>query len=854
MRNLWVLTLLLACPALGAKPRGYDVQHYRIETRLRLDGSFENRLLITLAPTVALSAIELDAVGLTVTAAGFAEGGAVPFVLAGDAAKGTGTLTLKPGRALPPKKPVTFAIDYSGQARTQQEGLFVVNDPSDPKRLPYFFTHFQPDHARRFFPSNDVPHDKATTEVLAVVDGRQQVLSNGTKVNDEAFSQGGENLRRVHWKQEQPHSPYLVALAVGQFTQVDVGSDLPATLHVLPGTEDRAHIAADFTRHALGYQRAFLGVKYPWAKHDQVTVPSFTWGGMENTSLVLMRLNGLVLDDRTFLQGQTRITGLVAHELAHQWFGDLVTCKSWSDVWLNEGFATYLTWRTLDAHYDNDMVEVERANRTFVSYFRLEDGPRARPLVERKGLAAGGGFDSIAYTKGAQVLRMLEQWVGEPAFQKGLKAYLEKYAHQSATSEDFFAAFAKATGTERTLTGFRDAWLFKKGYPIIEPEASWSGDTLTVTIRQRPNHADEKGPFVFKLPIVLHRESSPAYAKQEVIVVDKPQVTARFKLEAAPQWVNWNQDGTALAKVHPPALSEQSWIAGARKDPDPVWRLLSLYALLGELVNPEAQAMAVPSDAAMDAVLTALRHDPSPYVREAVLERLATAQWRRLPELLSATVLELAKRPQHLSEDPLGRVRVRRAALWALGKFDAAEGRRYLLEQLMSRELDLNYLPAAAKGAANLGDSEALATLRAAVNRSKGRGPAYFKHMVPAVGSFAHPEVIPVLRELLTELSSDHELSASLVDALRTNEAVTQAPEFAALVKGYVLQPAGVGEEVRERLLARLDRVKTHAAKEALQAIAKEAPTPRLQASAAHVLEKNFPAPPPAMPAKGKKR
>ncbi len=751
-----------------------------------------------------------------------------------------GLLRVKPAAPLAAGKEATVEIVYSGKAGTTHEGLFTVTDNDDPSAPPFFFTHFEPNYAQRFFPAHDVPHDKATTELVAVVDPRYQVLSNGTKVLDETFSEGDKPLRRVHWRQEKPHPIYAVALAVGVFDTVPVLSDVPAAIHVPKGKASRAVIAANATQGALTFFETYLGVKYPWAKHDQVAVPRFFWGGMENTSLVLNRENGLVLEHPNHIAGQSRIVGLVAHEMAHQWFGNLVTCRTWSDLWLNEGFATFLGALAEDHYFDNDYVEVDRAADTFVSYFRTEDGPRSRPLV---GGAVGteDGFDNVAYVKGAHVLRMLELWVGQDAFRKGLKAYLEKHAHGSARSEDFFAAMGAATGQSKALAGFQSAWLRKRGYPVLTPEWKWSGGKLTLTVRQRPNHKTERGPFVFKLPVVVHRDTEPKYAREVLLTVDRETVSTTVELPGAPEWINWNKDGVALARVEPKAISEQQWIQAARRDPDPVWRLLANLTLLGELVNPDAKELVTPSDAAMGALLDTLALDPSPYVRAAVLHRLGDTQWKRLPSSLGPVVLALARRPTDLPEDAFGRVRVRSAAMAALGKIDSPEGHQYLLAELAKKDVDLNFLPALATGTARIGSNAAVATLGMAINQQKSRGYVFHKAAAGALGAVENPEVIGRIRDLLDSAAGNNELANLVIYRLWDNHTVKSSPAGIDWVRGFVLDNRDFGDDMKSRVLKLLDEVKTPEAQTALLAVAEKAESARLRASAKHVLERNFP-------------
>jgi aminopeptidase N len=471
--------------------------------------------------------------------------------------------------------------------------------------------------------------------------------------------------------------------------------------------------------------------------------------------------------------------------------------------------------------------------------------------VGKAGPAAEDAVDTLPYVKGAAVLRMLETWLGAAEMKKVLKTYLETYAHKNASSDDFFAVAGKVTKKDRELRGFKDSWLKKRGYPVLEPTASWVGSSLTITVRQKPSHADEKGPFVFKLPIVLHRENAPSYKEERVLVIDKPVNTFKFDLPAAPQWVNWNKDHAALARIESSAVSESQWISAARADPGPTWRLQAQLALAGELVNPNPKELTKPTDAAVTAVLEALTRDPSPYVREALLERLGTTRFERLPTEFGPVVLGLARRPTDLPEDAQGMVRVRRAAMEVLGKTDSQEGRRYLLTEIMKREQDINFLPGMAVGVARLGDSAALASLRAAVDNQRDRGYPYFRGTALALGSATTPEVVPVLKDLFEEEAGNDELARGLISRLEDNAQVTRSPEAVELVRDFAMDAKSFSEDVRQRMLWLLGDVRTPAAKEALTVVAQKTDSSRLKGNAELLLSRNFPAAPEP---KGKKR
>lgn len=850
-----MLTTLALALALSAAPqkstfapklRPYDATHYKLEFTLGDEGAFTNKVSITLKPKSALGQVDLDLEKLDVKDVQLADGGKATFFVK------DGVLSVKPAKALPAGKESTLVVTVTSKAHEQHEGFFVTWSPDDPNKTPYYFTHFEREAARKFYPCNDQPFDKATTEVFAVVPGDLQVLSNGKLEKDEAFSEGGKNLRRVHWVQDQPHSTYLVALAIGKFADVDVGAGVPSTLHVLPGTEDRAFVSSEATLAHLSAEAAYLGVKYPWAKYDQVAVPRFFWGGMENTSLVTVRESAMVLPNRNYVIGRPGTVGLVAHELAHQWFGDYVTLKWWDDTWLNEGFATFLGEKATQKYFDNDLVAVQRATDLQIYYMQEENGPRSHAL-KAPGLDPDQMFDATSYEKGAQILAMLELQLGAEDFKKGLKAYLEQFAYSNASSDDFFAVMGKTAKKDKEVKAFKDAWVTRRGYPIITPSFRYADGTLTVTIKQRPNHAGDKGAFFFKLPVVFHRTSEPTYTKEEVILVDKPEVTVKVQLPAPPTWVNWNKGALALAKVEPSAIGENEWTAAARGDDDPVWRLLAQYALMANFLDQDIKEFNKPTDAAMGAILDGLSSDPSPYVRKEMMDQLGGSRWPKLPSEFGPVVLTLAKRPEKLPEDALGTLSVRAAALSLLGKIDYAEGKKYVLSQLQKKDLDPNFIAGAALGVGRIGDTVALAELGAAMRQQKTRGTWFWKAAAQGLGSFQSAEVVPEIRDFLKEAHGNDDVARIIPTLLWDNPALRELPETATLIRDVALDESW-GVDYRQRMLGVLDLVKTPAAKAVLSEIKDKSKEERVKGQAERVLAANFPAPPPEKKAPPKKK
>ncbi len=834
------------------KNRPYDAQSYRLELGLNDDGSFKNKLIAKLKITKATQELELDAYDLTVEFALVDGKPAVPTPKY-DPETRTGTLTLKaPGLAV--GKEVTVEIAYTGKAGVQHEGFFKVVDGEDAKLLPYYFTHFQPHFAQRFFPLNDTPADKASWELYAVVDSRYTVLSNGTKTKDEVFQEQSKNLRRVEWKQEKAHSMYFTGIAIGQFEAVSINDDLPSTMWVAPGRKDRTWVVQNELKSLWNFEAGYAGAKYGWPKLDVVALPRFFWSGMENSGLVFLRESKVNVEVKNDQLARPVVMKLLANEMAHQWFGNLVTAKWWDEIWLDEGLTTHLGELAFDDAQGTEQVEIERTVAIVEDYFRQEDGPRAHALVVKGGTAAESS-DFVTNRKGAAVIRMLEQWLGQKDFKVGLKAYLEKYAYQAVGTDDFFNGVLGALkkDKDKDLKGFKDSWTTKKGYPVIYPEFSFGGSQVTVTIRQQNSNPSEKGPFVFKLPIVVHRENEPQYTVKQTILVDKPEVKVSFDVPAAPQWIDWNEDFGALVRVNKTTVPEDQWIDGARYDPDPTWRLIAAWNLLGELGNPNMETEARPTDAALLAITDLLAKDPSPYVREAVMKRLTDSRFKRLPKDFAAIGLKLAKKPENLNDDPLGYMRVRGAALEMLGKTDAPDGHAYILEQLGKREIDINFLGAFSGGAARINTAASLATLKSAIVTQKSRGYPFFRRTAEALGSMEGPEVIASIKEVLTQNANNPELTRQLFNRLADNKALRENPDFAPMIAVLVTDDAFNGDDVREMMLASLDDVKTPVAKESLLEVIKSSKSEQTKALAKKVLDANFPQAPAPAPVKDPK-
>jgi hypothetical protein len=253
---------------------------------------------------------------------------------------------------------------------------------------------------------------------------------------------------------------------------------------------------------------------------------------------------------------------------------------------------------------------------------------------------------------------------------------------------------------------------------------------------------------------------------------------------------------------------------------------------------------AKPTDSAMGAIMDVLNKDASPYVREALLERLAGTRFRKLPSEFAAPLLALAKSPQGLSEDPAGYIRVRRAAMEALGRVDSPDGHKWILEELAKRDIDLNYLAGYAAAAARIATPASLGQLRASLVTQKGRGAGYYRRTASALSLSNSVEVLPLLREVLKGNAGNNELAREATRGFGQNKELRETQEFATLVRDVVLDDKTFTEEYRFEFLGYLEDIKYESAKVSLTEIIEKSTSERIKAGAKRALDANFPAAP----------
>jgi aminopeptidase N len=610
---------LLGKPASYAPDRAFDAVHVALD----LDVDLRRKTLSGTCTTTVrarragVKRLEFDAVGLKITKA-LADGRPAPFRLK------DGKVTVTLPKALPETGESTVVFRYS--VTDPEAGLHFVKKPEQ------MWSQSQPEDARRWFPCHDAPHAKVTSEIRARVPAGYRAVSNGVLIEHETF-RGRETW---HWKMDRPHSIYLITLVVGVFSEiVEEWDGIPVVYYCEKGREADARRGFGKTAKALKFFSEKTGVRYPYPRYAQVAVAEYP-GGMEHTTCTT-QTDACLIDKRAALDHDLDL--LVAHELAHQWFGDLVTCLEWPHAWLNEGFATYfeVLFQEHDKGADEALYELLGNARAYLD----EDSRRyRRAIVCRTYMDPWTIFDRHLYEKGSWVLHMLRHELGDALWWKAVGHYLRKHTDSSVQTQDLVIAIEEATG--RNMQGFFDQWVYRSGHPALRARFSYdaSGKKASLWLMQtqtvddahpafkfrahvrvtgrgwvrdfQENVSDKEHRFQWKLPgEPLNVEFDPEFVLLKKISLAKPLpmwtyqlsrgASAVSRLLAADHLARWGGEAVAGA-LHAQARREKFWGAAV------------------EMVRALASIPGDATDRALDALLTSVKH---PKVLRAVVAEVA---------------------------------------------------------------------------------------------------------------------------------------------------------------------------------------------------------------------------------------
>jgi aminopeptidase N len=405
-----------------------------------------------------------------------------------------------------PAGPARVRIKYGGKLNDQLRGFYL----SKANNRRYAVTQLEATDARRMFPSFDEPAMKATFDLTAVIDAGDHAISNGTVASD---TPGPVGKHTVVFSRTPKMSSYLLALVVGDFQCTSgTGDGIPVRVCATP---DKVALTAEALKDAerlLAYYNKYFSIRYPYEKLDIVAVPDFSAGAMENTAAIFYRETLLLVDPKSMsVAAAKNVYGVLAHEMAHQWFGDLVTMAWWDDLWLNEGFATWMA--TKPAKVDRpdwraDLFEVQQ-NLEAMNVDALAS-TRAVHAKADTPAAINEQFDALAYQKGGAVLRMVESFVGEEPFRRGVNAYLEKFKYANASAADFWNTIAQTTG--KPVDGVMASFVNQPGVPVVSVTAECQGGQTRIDASQSRYHLPEQSvpQATWQIPVCVRAAAGSA--------------------------------------------------------------------------------------------------------------------------------------------------------------------------------------------------------------------------------------------------------------------------------------------------------------------------------------------------------
>lgn len=569
-----------------------------------------------------------------------------------------GALEIDLGRSFKKNEEYSIYIEYiaspaetgGSEAITSDQGLFFINPKGeDPEKPQQIWTQGETNWNSRWFPTIDHPNERCTQEVSLTVADKYVTLSNGLLVSSKKNADG---TRTDYWKMDKPHAPYLFMVAVGEYAVVkDKWKDVPLEYYVEKKYADYAKAIFAHTPEMLDFFSTKTGLKYPWQKLSQIVVRDYVSGAMENTTAIVygefvQKTNRELIDnDNDYI---------VAHEIFHHWFGDYVTCESWANLTMNEGFANYSEYLWFEHKYGADRADFHLLNE-WSGYIGSAGGGNVHPLIHFGYNNNEDMFDAHSYNKGGATLHMLRNYVGDEAFWMALNKYLTDNAYKSVEVHNLRLAFEEVTGED--LNWFFNQWYLAAGHPILNINYAYDEANQLLSLSVEQQQSTEGGvPAIFQLPVNVDIYSADGKPQRTRILVNERNQTFTFPMSQKPNLVTFDADRMLLCEKTE-NKTEEEYIFQFYNAPKFYDRYEALTALI-ESENPAARDImrAGLKDkfwVIREIALNQLLQEDIDEATKAVLRNMATndpnAQMRmsaidKLSELEDEALLEIAKK------------------------------------------------------------------------------------------------------------------------------------------------------------------------------------------------------------------
>jgi aminopeptidase N len=689
-----------------ARSKDYDLQHSKIALRFQPE---QKKVLGEVTHSVTLlrdglATIAFDSVGLQ-----------IETVRINKSAAKFATTDSKLVVTLPngAKAGAKFDVEIKYQGVPTKGLYFILPDKDYPNRPLQVWTQGESEDTRYYLPTYDYPNDRLTTETILTVPASWLTISNGKLAG---VTDASDGMKTWTWRESQPSSTYLFTVVAGEFVEVkDTWRNIPVTYYAPKDRGDRLSLSYSRTPAMIELFSRKLGVDYPWEKYSQAMVDEFVAGGMENSSATTNTAESL-RNPKLVAEYEQNEDPLISHELGHQWFGDLVTTKDWGNIWLNEGFATFMETVWAESHFGKDVADYDRweGAKQWFAMRSLFDKP-----IVRYNFEESEEFDANAYGKGGWVLYMLRRQLGEDAFYAGLKHYLEANRGKNVMTSDLTKAIEEATHTN--VDAFFRQWIYGAGAPKFEVGYVYdeTKKQVALTVKQTQKREGRVGLFQVPVDVEITTASGP---KLYPIHVTQESEVFTFPADSAPLMVLFDK-GTQILK------SAQF----KKEKKELLYQLKNAGEVADRADAAEALAKVKGDDEVVAALGDTLRNDKSTGVRRTAASSLGelggTAASKQLLEALNSAkepwvrgsiVLALENfkddaavvaRMQSVAREDAS-YRARGAALRAIGRMKSAGAYETLVTAVSADSPDGFLRDAALNGLGSLGDDKAVPLLR----------------------------------------------------------------------------------------------------------------------------------------------
>jgi aminopeptidase N len=824
---LAIASLHLRADEPYARNRDYDLQHSKIALRFDVD---QKKVIGDVTHTLAIlrdgtSKVAFDSIGLTIQSV--------------TVNKSPAKFESTPSKLIVPLPAAAHAgekfdvnIRYEGKP---SKGLyFILPDKEYPNRPKQVWSQGESEDTRYYLPTYDYPNDRLTTETILTVPASWITVANGKLIN---VSKAANDTKTWTWRESLPSSTYLITVVAGEFDEAKQSwQGLPVTYYAPKGRGDRLLPNYERTPAMIDVFSKKLGVDYPWEKYAQAMVDDFVAGGMENSSATTNTSSSL-RNPKLIPEFPGDEDPLISHELAHQWFGDLVTCNDWGNIWLNESFATFFEMVWTESHYPKDQADYERW--TAVQEWLGQPNLFGKPIV-RHDFDDSSEFDGNAYGKGSLVLYMLRHQIGEDAFYRGLRHYLEVHRGKNVVTADLIKSIEEANHID--VQQFFDEWIYGAGAPKFDVSYIYDDSKHQVALTVKQTQKVEGRVGIFHAPVDVEITTGSG-AKSHRIDVSKEVETFSLPSDSSPLMVLFDKGGQVLksAEFH---KEKKEWLFQLKNAAELADRAEAAQALaklkaddeavtaLGAALNTDkawglrdiaADALGrIGNAAAGKQLLDALEANTQPYVRNHIVAALGNIKDE--PKIASK-LLAIAR------DDASYRARAN--ALQSLGKLKVANALPILTEAVRDDSPDDFLRNAALRSLGYLGDDKGVLLLRewsapgkaietrTAAIASLGRLDKGNKEITAQIASYLTESHFPVRYAAIRALGARGDASAipALQSLLKSDDlSIEMAPaikqEIARLQKEESAKGSGgeadgekSGETSEQAVAQRLDRL-----------------------------------------------